>query len=774
MLHLQKINLFTMKKLIFGLMTFTLSIAFAQKSGIQGKITSKQNPILANIKVKNQNTGTSTNLEGEYKLLLSPGKYTLVVSAIGYKNQELNILINKANLSILDINLKEDILGLDKVVVTATRGYLNRKKAPVIVTVTDQKVLEATQAVSLSEGLNFQPGLRMENNCQNCGTSEIKMNGLSGSYTQVLIDSRPIFSALNSIYGLDQIPANIIKQIEVVRGGGSALYGSNAIAGTINIITKDPSENSFSIGSNLALIDGESFDRTLTFNGTLVNENYDSGIALFGIKRARNSYDADGDGFTELTKLENTSFGLKAFTRPNDRKKITAEFNANNEFRRGGNQLNLLSFLADVTEEINSSVVSGGLTYEYLSPNNLDNFSTYTSTSFSKNDNFYGGLNGENQTPESIETSIDGFGSSKDITIVAGTQYAHKFHNIGTFTSGLEYRYNFIDDRKENDDYEPIIQTTHLTGLYAQQEWTINNHFKILGGLRADAHNLAEEAIVINPRANILYTLSQNLRLRASYAKGFRAPQVYGEDIHSGLAGGKISRVINAANLKSETSHSFLTSLDWNKELTDGEIAVTTELFYTKLNDAFALEKREEEFDDIFVWERINSTGAKVYGANIELKYAPNEKWLLQTGATLQRSLFDDAIQWSEDSNVAPTREFNKTPNLYGNFILNYNPTEKFENNLSGVYTGKMHIQHIKGFINQDTLETSNSFFELNWKSSYMFKILKNNTLNISGGIQNIFNAYQNDFDQGIDRDVAYVYGPQRPRTFFLGIKFGY
>ena len=770
-----------MKLLLSIAIVFISHFATAQQSYIKGKIESKGIPVLANITTKKTNKITSTDLDGVYSLKTTPGVHTILVTAVGYKSLEKEITLIKGDVKTLNFELKEDILGLDKVVITATRGYLNRKKAAVIVTVTDAKVLEATQSVSLSEGLNFQPGLRMETNCQNCGTSEVKMNGLGGSYSQILIDSRPIFSALNSIYGLDQIPANIIKQIEVVRGGGSALYGSNAIAGTINIITKDPSENSFTIGSNLALIDGKTQDKTITFNGTVINENYDTGIALFGMKRSRGAYDADNDGFSEITKMDNTSFGLKAFTRPSDRKKITAEFNTTNEFRRGGNNLNLLPFLADVTEQITSTVVSGGLTYEYLNPNFNDNYSIYASTSVSKNDNFYGGLAGKTPTDANIKESIRGFGKSKDITLVTGAQYAHKYdqflNNTGTFTGGLEFKYNDIDDRKQNTSFIPILQTTRILGMYAQQEWDVNDRLTLLGGLRGDIHNLAKEFIVLNPRANILYSIHKNLRWRTSYAKGFRAPQIYGEDVHSGLAAGEISRILNAKNLKSETSHSFLTSLDWTKELPNGDFSLVTELFYTKLINAFALEKGTQTAPDsgIFEWIRSNSSGAKVYGLNLELKYAPNIKWLLQAAATIQQSQYNDKVEWSEEETDQATRKFNKTPNVYANFIATYAPTKTFQNNFSGVFTGPMHVQHLAGFIPKDKLEKSPAFFQLNWKSSYQFFIddHEHTYFEVSGGVQNIFNSFQDDFDQGVDRDVTYIYGPQRPRTFFMGLKFG-
>ena len=771
-----------MKFIIFLTAFISTLTAQSQEVLLKGDIKSKGTPIVANIFIKNTTIGTTSNFEGTYQLNVPAiQNQTLVISAIGFKTKEISISLENTASKIINSELKEDILGLDQVVVTATRGHLNRKKAPVIVTVTDARVLEATQSVSLSDGLNFQPGLRMETNCQNCGTSEVKMNGLGGSYSQILIDSRPVFSALNSVYGLDQIPANIIKQIEVVRGGGSALYGSNAIAGTINIITKDPTENKFSIASNLAIIDGQTQDKALLFNGTITSEDYNTGIALFGMKRKRGSYDADNDGYTEITALENTSFGFKAFTRPADRKKITADFNANNENRRGGNKLDQLPFLADVTEQIASTVVSGGLTYEYIAPSLQDTYSLYVSSSVSKNKNFYGGLYENEPTDANIVQSIEGFGKSQDITFVTGTQYTHKFkrflNNKGTFTGGIEYKYNDIDDRKENPNYEPILQTTHLAGIYGQQEWIVNTKLRLLAGLRADMHNLTEEAIVLNPRANILYSINRNLRWRTSYAKGFRAPQIYGEDVHAGLAAGEIGRIRNADDLKSETSHSFLTSLDWTKELTNGDFSLVTELFFTQLNNAFALEQGTETApgSGIFEWIRVNSTGAKVYGVNMELKYAPNEKWLVQAGGTLQRSYYNDKIEWSEDELDQATKEFNKTPKAYGNFVITFAPSSEFQNNLSAVITGPMYVQHLAGYIPKDRLEKSPSFFELNWKSSYQFHLDDHHHtyFQISGGVQNIFNSYQSDFDQGAFRDVTYIYGPQRPRTVFIGLKFG-
>src|SRR5690606_31952716 len=200
--------------------------------------------------------------------------------------------------STLTAILREDNLNLNEVVVSATRYGVDRKEAPVIVNVISPKIFNATQSVAMSETLNYQPGVRVETNCQNCGFTQVRLNGLEGAYSQILINSRAVFSALSSVYGLDQIPTSMVDRIEVVRSGGSALFGSNAIAGTINVITKDPVENTWQVGSTHSLINGSRWDNTIDFNASIISEDLATGVTFYGMNRNRQAFDANGDGFT--------------------------------------------------------------------------------------------------------------------------------------------------------------------------------------------------------------------------------------------------------------------------------------------------------------------------------------------------------------------------------------------------------------------------------------------------------------------------------------------
>lgn len=748
-------------------------VAVPVSTGIlKGKVTDVGEPVpYASLWIANLEKSGATDEEGNYTITLPPGQYSLTVSAVGLKTAEQTVTIAAGEETIADFKLEQSVLQLDQVVVTASRRKQNRKEAPVIVTVTNSAVLQKTQSISLSEGLNFQPGLRMETNCQNCGFSQVRMNGLDGAYSQILLDSRPVFSALNGIYGLDQIPANMIERIEVVRGGGSALYGSNAIAGTINVITKDPVDNNFEVNSHLGLIDGTTPDKALTLNGTVLNEDLSLGIQVFGMLRDRKPFDANLDGFTEITQMENRTFGFKAFYRHYNRSKLTFDFHTINEFRRGGDQLYLQPFQSLITEQIRSKMTGGGLTYEFSNQSMNDKFSVYINSQQSSNQNFYGGRADDENGTIDYEQSIRGFGHTEVITYIGGGQWGHTQEKFilgghGTFTAGAEFKHEEMADAKPG--YNAFVnQNLNILGLYAQEEWQVTQRLKLLGGLRADFHNAAEEDVVINPRVNILYNIQKNLQWRTSYAKGFRAPQVFSEDIHARIAAGEVSLVTLAKNLKSETSHSYLTSLDWSHADEHGEAGATFELFYTRLKDPFILEQIGET-----LWEKRNGKGADVYGLNIEGKFAPGEKWQFQAGATLQKAMYDTPVSWSE--NLTNTnKNFFRSPNFYGNVIGTYAPKKEFQNNLTLVYTGRMFVPHFAGYIAADELKKTSGFLEVNWKTSYTFSLQEQFHLQVSGGIQNIFNSYQRDFDRGVDRDATYIYGPSRPRTIFVGLKLG-
>ena len=272
-----------------------------------------------NIIVKGTTIGVATDATGHYMLKdLPAGELTIEASFIGYKKAVKKIKTKPNTMLEVNFELEEEALAIDEVVVSATRSETMRREAPSLVNVLDTKLFERTQSTDIAQGLKFQPGVRVETNCQNCGFSQVRINGLDGPYSQILIDSRPVFSALAGVYGLEQIPANMIERVEVVRGGGSALFGSSAIAGTINIITREPTGNSASLSHQTRGLGGlNTFENTTNFNGSMVSDNGRLGVTLFGQARHRTGYDHDGDGYTELPVLDGRTLGFRTFLKPN-------------------------------------------------------------------------------------------------------------------------------------------------------------------------------------------------------------------------------------------------------------------------------------------------------------------------------------------------------------------------------------------------------------------------------------------------------------------------
>ena len=761
-MHFKK-NLFLIPLFLFT----TLNIQSQHKKNkiikINGIVSNHGTPIpFCNIYAEGTIKGTTSNEKGEYHLKIKHGDYTIVAQSLGFKKKSKKIHLDK-NVQ-LNFDLDEDTLGLDQVVVTATKTNLNRKDAPVLVTVTSNKILEHTQSNSLLEGLNFQPGLRTENNCQNCGFSQIRINGLNGAYSQILINSRPIFSSLNGVYGLEQIPTNMIKQIEVTRGGGSAIFGANAIAGTINIITNNPVENNFEINSKFNLIDFTTPESILTFNASNVSEDTKKGITFYGMYRNRRAFDANNDSFSEITKLNNINFGFKSFYEFSEYKKLLTEFVVINEFRRGGDQLNTPPHQALIAEEIKNTITSGGLTYDYFSKNYKNKFSIYTNVINTNANNYYG----TNQDP-------NGYGITKDITAIAGLQHIVKFKENSvrdiTLTSGIETNYNVITEDRKNALINYFEQKVNTFGIFSQIDWKINENFKILAGMRGEffsSNKYKKSLFIINPRISFLYNINESWSMRSGYSKGFRAPQFFSEDVHSEIITGEIRNVQLAPNLKEEKSHSFISSLEYSHQHEGHQFLVNIEGFYTQINDPFVYENRGIGSNNLLIKEKINGSQATVKGINLELKYSPNNNLIFQFGGTVQNGVYKK--NYSPENGIT-TNKILRSPQAYANAFINYSP-RKWDFNLSGIYTGPMYTTHLAGFVQQTSLVKTPNMFDIGLNIGYKFNLSSKQELKITTGIKNIFNNYQNDFDKGIDRDPTYIYGPTQPKTFLINLKY--
>lgn len=733
--------------------------------------------------------GTTADETGHYFLIHLPeGEHIILAQALGYKPQEKSITATAHETKELNFELEQDYLGLEEVVITGDRNASNRLESSTIVNTLTPKLFATTQSVTLSEGLNFSPGLRMENNCQNCGFSQVRMNGMEGPYSQILINSRPIFSGLAGVYGLELIPSNMIDRVEIIRGGGSALYGSNAIAGTINLILKDPINNAYEVGINSGMTgvgisgsDDAALDYSVNFNTSLVSADNKTGMALYGFYRDREPFDANNDSFSEIASLKNTTIGSRVYHRFGTKARISGDFFHINEKRRGGDRFDYPVHEAFIAEAVDHNITTGALTYEHFIGEN-DLISVFVSGQRINRDSYYG-----------ANQSLKDYGDTQDFSYTFGAQYNTEFEN-SKIVAGIENNGAWLTDKKPGyADIENAViigdsivtiphtatltvadQTTNTTGVFAQYEldW---RRWKVSVGARLDHYQIDDQeqagedksGNVFSPRVALKYDVKKYLQARLSYSQGYRAPQIFDEDLHIETSGSR--RVIhrNSPDLEQETSHSFMASLDFNKLVGTINIGLLVEGFYTQLNDAFVNEFSAPDQNGEVIYTRINADGgASVQGINIELNVVPLTPFSLKTGYTLQSSKYEEAQEFDE-------KKFFRTPEQYGYLTLDWQTTKKLGISASGNYTGKMLVPYFGMNIpdpEAGELRESPVFFDMGAKVRYDIK-LNGATLRLFAGIKNIFNAYQDDFDIGIDRDPGYIYGPMTPRTIYVGLK---
>ncbi len=737
----------------------------------------------ATIAVKGTTVGAAADATGHFKMTNLPvGEQVIVFSAVGYKTREMEVFLESNKSLTLSVELEPDMIGIEQVIISADRNSKSRRETPTIVNSINPKLFQRTQNVTLSEGLNFAPGLRMENNCQNCGFSQVRMNGLEGPYSQILINSRPVFSGLAGVYGLELIPANMIDRVEVIRGGGSAMYGSNAIAGTINLITKDPVNNGFSASASngLTVAKGNTAnDISMNLNGSFVSDDFKTGLSLFGFTRNRDPYDANGDGFSELSLIENATLGTRMYQRLSERGKLSIDYFHIGEFRRGGNRFELPLHEADVTESVRHRINSGAATFDLLM-RDADKLSVYFSAQGVHRDSYYG-----------ANQDLSAYGETQDLSWSSGVQYIRRFNRLlfspATVTSGAEYNGGVLEDQKLG--YFDVDQNIHLgntpvadqkmaiQAAFLQSEWKLEKAV-VTAGVRFDRYSISDKTResntvtgnVLSPRVSFLYNLTHDLQFRGGFARGFRAPQIFDEDLHIETSGSRQVLHQNDPDLKQESSNSVTASFDYTKNFGRWQVQLLAEGFYTRLLNPFANQYGEPDENGVVVYTRVNAeNGATVQGVNLELNASPSARFQIQSGFTIQKSEFEEPQEFDE-------KRFFRSPGQYGYLSVNFSPSMLLNIAFTGNYTGPMLVPYFGPLAANPEigqLNTSSSFFDTGVKISYDVRLTEVIKMQINAGAKNLFNSYQRDFDSGVNRDPAYIYGPTSPRIIYFGLKFG-
>lgn len=531
-----------MRQIVFILALVIISISLSAQSGtLSGVVKSNGEPLeYASVGLEGTTIGASTNSNGYYKIQNIPyGTYTVKVSAMGFETKSQKIVFSAAN-STQKINfiLTEGSTEVEEVVVSGTMKEVRKLDSPVPVEVYSKKFFQANPAPSIFESLQNVNGVRPQLNCNVCNTGDIHINGLEGPYTMILIDGMPIVSGLSTVYGLTGIPQALIERVEIVKGPASTLYGSEAVGGLVNIITKKP------VSAPLVTVDA--------FGTSWGEVNTDIGIkfkpinktqSLLGVNyfNYQNPIDNNGDGFTDIT-LQNR---ISIFNKLSVERKKGRQFSIAGRYiyeDRWGGEMNWKP------EFRGGDSVYG----ESIYTNRWETFGIYQLPT-TEIINFQFSANGHRQN------SVYGNVSYMAEQYVGFGQLTW-YKDIGSrhsILAGAAYRYTYYDDNTPATAEFDTINTPankasiiHLPGLFIQDEIELTANKKILLGLRYDYNSLHGD--ILTPRINYKWnSKNQKNVLRLSAGNGYRVANVFTED-HAALTGAR--QVVFDGELLPETS----------------------------------------------------------------------------------------------------------------------------------------------------------------------------------------------------------------------------
>lgn len=672
---------------------------------------------------------------------------------------------------------EEDVVEIDteeEVVVTGTGTEKAIEKAPVKTTVVSSEKMEAKNAANLADSLEQNTGVRVENNCQNCGFNQVRLNGLDGHYNQVLVDGKPTYSSLAGVYGLEQIPVEMIERVEIVKGGGSALYGGNAIAGVLNIITKKPVKNSGSLSMETQLMPEKGTDevrKMLKLGGTasLVTNNKKAAIFAYGGGVGRQPWDANEDGFSDLGELRQVYGGAKGYLTLFKGGELQGKFDLNQESRRGGDHFLRAKHKSLVAESTDSTRWTGDLTWKHEIVPGTD-YSLSYDFAMTERDSYYGG----------DDQFGDMYGNTKNPLHLIDLKINQliPIPKVGAMvlTGGFQFSLEDLRDYAADGTASADERYTNISGLL-QIDWQMTKWLELILGGRIDKHSEIDKPI-FSPRVSLMLGDFKGFKSRTSFATGFRAPQIFDEDFHITVVQGEPSPTFNSDDLEHEKSWNISQQLEYDIEAAEGlNIIPSINGYYSQITDAFAT-KDINEGDALYIEGenrklRFNSGKTTAMGLEVELKTTYKKYIEFETGWT-----FEKVENSEEDEDLAAIgiseKSIMKTPNYYGYFSILTRPWKGLELFTLLDLTGPMKIKH-EGDFDGDDFELVESPWFARWDVKLSYKIDLGDDIYLKPyfGVKNILNSFQDDLDTGADRDAGYIYGPRIPRTFILGIKGG-
>lgn len=707
-----------------------------------------------------------TDSSGSFKTESIPfGSWKATISAADYSTQSIQLMVS-ADTQTYTIRLLPKTEELDGVVLSATLSPISKENSPIPVEVYSAKFFKANPSSCVFDALQNINGVRPQINCNICNTGDIHINGLEGPYTMVLIDGMPIVSGLSSVYGLSGIPQSLIERVEIVKGPASTLYGSEAVGGLINIITKSP-EKAPVVAADIFATSWQELNADVAAKLKTGKQTQ----ALLGINyfNYQNPIDNNQDNFTDLTIQHRVSiFNKWHFTRQHNRLfSFAARYVYEN---RWGGEMDWNKSFRGTDQVYGESIYT----------NRWELFGTYQLPvkekillQFSANNHLQNSVYG---------TTL--FNAQQTIGFAQLTW----FKNMGAHEvlTGMAFRYTFYDDNTPATAHEDNLEVnkpshSKLPGVFIQDQITLSENQQLLLGVRYDYHSL--HGSIFSPRANYKWHSANKFNIiRLSIGNGYRIANVFTED-HAALTGARA--VVFKERLAPETSWNG--NINFTKKIVAGGTLLNIDIsgFYTFFNNKIIADYTSNANQIIYN----NLTGyavSKGVSLNMEIDFPKGPDVIL--GCTAM-DVYSVANHQKEQQLF--------TEQFTGTWTVSYT-LRKWHTTID--YTGNAYSpMHLPLLSTTDPRQARSPWWSI--QNIQVTQKLKRN-FEVYGGIKNLLNWTPNrgnpfiiarahdPFDKavvfnnegnavstpdnpyGLTFDPTYVYGPNQGRRVFLGLRY--
>lgn len=708
---------------------------------LEGYVKDKTQKGLAGITIRLDKTslGAVTDSVGFFKISnISNGDYTLFVNGIGVEPLARKITITEQNSTLELIATLTD--ELESIVVSGTLKETEISKSPILVEVYNDRFLQKNPAPTFFDALQNVNGIRPQIACSVCGTGGIQINGMESPYTMVLIDGMPIVSGLGTVYGLSGIPTSLIKRIEIVKGPASTLYGSEAVGGLINIITKSPKQadkiafDVFGTSHLESNIDG-SFSKKWNKVSTMLSGNF---------YHFNNKRDVNQDNFIDIPLQQRISVFNKWKVERTDEKVSSLALRYIQENRMGG-VLDFNNSLRGSDQVYGESIYTKR--FEAIGQYDLptkEKISLMYSFNSHNQDSFYG------NTPY-MSTQRIAFGQ-----ILWNKPLSKK----NDFLAGTAFRYTFYDDNSPATASPNNIDTNqpskiYLPGVFVQNETKFNDKHSLLVATRYD-YNSAHGSVV-TPRLAYKFTANEDNIVRLNIGKGFRVVNLFTED-HAALTGAR--QVVIANDLRPEESWnanlSYQKTLVWSKNV----LTLEGNGFYTHFINRILPDYNTDQ--NQIIYDNLDGFST-VRGFSLNADWMNDKGFKLNTGFTTMQSFIQENDQRTNQVLVSP-------------FSATFNASYTFATLRTTIdWTGNLYSPMPLVLVENDPRPSKSPWYSI--QNIQLTTTLAHN-IQIYGGVKNFLNFIPENplfnpsqpFSETFD--TAYGFAPMQGIRGFLGVRW--